>query len=212
MPSIKKAQAEVLSSLPGLGDSRSDFGEVRLSVVGNILAQYGAEFKLKMVEKLNQNKSVATGDLANKITPELVKLATGEMLQIKVLDYYDFINQGVKGVKSSRNAPASPYQFKNFGMSEEGRQSLRQYIASGRAKVETVKKDVAYGMGLERKGKRLTEEQTKVNTLSYMIKAYGIKATHYFTEAFNEVFADFESTIAEAVGEDIVISLKQKGK
>lgn len=210
MPSIKKAQAA--AALEGLGNNRSDFDPVRLSVTENILVQYGAEFKLKVVQKLNEKLNIASGQLADNITPEVTKSATETLLQIKVLDYYDFINQGVKGVKSSRNAPASPYQFKNYGMSEEGRMSLLKYIQSGRAKVSTVKKDVAYGIGLERKGKRLTEEQTKVNTLSYMIKAYGIKATNYFTEAFNEVFADFESTIAQAVGEDIVISLKQKGK
>ncbi len=210
MPSIKKAQSA--AALEGLGDNRSDFDPVRLSVTENILVQYGTEFKLKVVQKLNEKQNIASGKLADKITPEVTKSITETVLKIKLLDYYDFINQGVKGVKSSRNAPASPYQFKNFGMSNEGRVSLLKYIQSGRAKVATVKKDVAYGIGLERKGKRLTEEQTKVNQLAYMIKAYGIKATHYFTEAFNEVFADFESIITQAVGEDIAISLKQKGK
>ena len=57
------------------------------------------------------------------------------VLKIRLLDYYDYVNKGVKGVKSSRNAPSSPYQYKNLGMSQDGRASLRKYIESGRAKI-----------------------------------------------------------------------------
>jgi hypothetical protein len=212
MPSISKAQAAALADLGNVGSNRSDFGAVRLSVTENVLAQYGAEFKMKVVELLNQKKNIGQGALADSITPEIVNSATETILRIKLLDYYDFINQGVKGVKSSANAPNSPYKFKNYGMSAEGRASLRQYIMSGKAKVASVKKDVAYGTGLESKGKRLSEEDTQLNTLIYMIKRFGIKGTKYFTEAFEQTFGDFETVMSEAVGADIILNLKQIGK
>lgn len=214
MPSISKAQAAFLSSgeLDRIGNNRSDFGQVRLSIAENILVQYGAEFKLKVEQKLNQKLNNASGNLTDSIEPEVVATLTSTTLRIRLLDYYDYINQGVRGVKSSRNAPASPYKYKTLGMSKAGLKSIRDYIASGMAKVRNVKKDKAYGIGSERKGKRLTEQETQVNTMAYLIKAYGLKASHYFTEAFNEVFADFEPIMAEAVGEDIVLSLKRIGK
>lgn len=214
MPSISKAQAAFLDTgeINSIGNNRSDFGPVRLSITENVMVQYGAEFALKVNEKLNKKLNNASGELSKSITPEVVSTVTATTLRLRLLDYYDFINEGVKGVKSSRNAPASPYQYKTLGMSEEGRKTLRQYIQSGVAKVRNVKKDVAYGIGNEKKGKRLTQEETQVNTLAYLIKAYGLKASHYFTEAFNETFADFEPVMAEAVGEDIIINLKRISK
>ena len=212
MPSISKAQEAALADLGSIGDSRTDYGPVKLSVTENVMVQYGSEFKLSVEKKLNEKLNNASGALTDSIEPEVVSTLTDTTLRLRLLDYYDYINQGVKGVKSSRNAPASPYQYKTFGMSQEGRMSLLKYIQSGIAKVATVKKDKAYGIGYEKKGKRLTEEETKVNTLVYLIKAYGIKASHYFTEAFDETFADFEPVMSEAVGSDIVIQLQRIGK
>ena len=45
-----------------------------------------------------------------------------------------------------------------------------------------------------------------------MIKKYGIKATHYFDEAVKETFADFDIKISEAVGADIIYTIKKLGK
>lgn len=209
MPNIAKAQAEVLGSgfLDSLGNGKEFDSKVRLTVTEKILAQYGEEFKLKVAELLNARENTGSGNLEDSITPEIITTTTETILRVRLNNYYDYINQGVKGVKSSRNAPNSPYQFKTFGMSKEGRQSLRTYIQSGRAKVQSVRSDKAFGIGLEKKGKSLID--TQVETLTYLIKAYGIKGSKYFTDAFNQVFKDFEPVMAEAVGADIILSIKK---
>ena len=63
MSSIKKAQAAALSELGGIGDNKNLFSPVTLSVVEKVLAQYGAEFAIKVREKLNQAQNVASGKL-----------------------------------------------------------------------------------------------------------------------------------------------------
>jgi hypothetical protein len=114
----------------------------------------------------------------------------------------------VKGVRSSKNAPNSPYQFKNYGMSADGRKSIRDYIESGRAKIRSVKQDKALGIGTERKSKSLIDVQT--DTLIYLIKKYGIKATNYFTKTIEQSQKDIQVLMAEAIGKDFVLKFKVK--
>jgi hypothetical protein len=207
MPSISKAQQEAIGQLGSIGENKSLYSTVTLTIVEKIMAQYGAEFKQRIIDNLNGSQQNASGQLETSITPEVVSDASDTVLRLRLLDYFDFINKGVKGFRSSKNAPNSPYSFKNAGIPDSMRASLRAYIESGKAKISNVKTDKAYGIGYERKGKRLSETEVKVNTLGYLIKAFGIKGSEYFTKAFEQTFKDFETVLTEAVGRDIVLTL-----
>jgi hypothetical protein len=200
---IGKAQADALSQLGSFGEDRP--GPVPLTVLQKILVQYGSDFAIELAESMKQKEVFGSGKLADSIIPEVNE--EGNTLTIRMLNYYDFPNKGVKGVKSSANAPTSPYQYKTFGMNRDGRKSISDYVLSGRAKIRNVRNDKAVGIGLERKG--VSALDSKINTLIYLIKAYGIKTTNYFDDAFNKVFKDFAVTAAEAVGRDIVITIQR---
>jgi hypothetical protein len=201
--SISKAQADALSELGSFGEDRP--GPVPLTVLQKILVQYGSDFAIELAESMKQKEVFGSGKLADSIIPEVNE--EGNTLTIRMLNYYDFPNKGVKGVKSSANAPTSPYQYKTFGMNRDGRKSISDYVLSGRAKIRNVRNDKAVGIGLERKG--VSALDSKINTLIYLIKAYGIKTTNYFDDAFNKVFKDFAVIAAEAVGRDIVITIQR---
>ena len=201
--SISKAQADALSQLGSFGEDRP--GPVPLTVLQKILVQYGSDFAIELAESMKQKEVFGSGKLADSIIPEVNE--EGNTLTIRMLNYYDFPNKGVKGIKSSANAPTSPYQYKTFGMNRDGRKSISDYVLSGRAKIRNVRNDKAVGIGLERKG--VSALDSKINTLIYLIKAYGIKTTNYFDDAFNKVFKDFAVTAAEAVGRDIVITIQR---
>jgi len=206
--SIAKAQAEALAEGGNFGgEDRDLYGPVTLEITAKVLAQYGAEFKLKMAEYANKRKVVASGDLIDNITPVIIEQPGLTKLQIKVLDYFDYPNEGVKGVKPSGRAANSPYQFKHYKMDPVGRERIREYIRSGRAKVRNTKRDKARGIGLERKG--ISLEDSKVNTMIYLIKRFGIKKTNYFNAAIKDTFKDFEIIMSEAVGRDIVFTLQK---
>lgn len=202
--SIAKAQQQALDDgfLDNLGSEQG--APVRLGITEKVLAQYGAEFLQVMGKLVNERKVVASGDLTNEAS---FRVVDGNTMQIIVPNYFDYPNEGVRGVNSSRNAPGSPYKFKTYGMSREGRDKIRDYIRSGRAKIRNVRQDKAFGIGLEGKRKPLIEAQT--DTMIYMIKRYGIKATHYFSDAIKETFKDFELKMSEAVGADIVFTLQK---
>lgn len=207
--SISKAQKAAL-------DSGYDFGGENLmefNAVNSILEQYGAEL-LKNINKFGNNKGVVgSGELLSNLIPEIVEQDGVTTFTLRMLDYYDYPNQGVKGVDSSKNAPTSDYQYKNYGMSESGRASLKKYIQSGKAKITSVMNDKALGKGGEKIGVSFASKKTlidkQVETLAYLIKRFGIKTTNYFTDAFNKTFENFEISVAEAVGTDILITFER---
>jgi hypothetical protein len=208
---INKAQADFLREGGDLGGSNiAEFG-----VVASLLEQYGAEL-LENISYFGNNKGVVgSGDLLSSMVPELTEENGVDIFRLRMLDYYDYPNEGVKGVNSFSNAPGSPYQYRNYGMSSEGRASLKKYILSGKAKITSVKNDKALGKGGEKIGvafsnKTLIDKQ--VDTLAYLIKRFGIKKTNYFTDAFNKTFKTFEVDMVEAAGRDIVITFNRLNK
>lgn len=204
--SLSEARSRALGKI---GSSKDEFVTF---VASNVLEQYGVAFKAELERLMSDRQIVGSGALMDSINPLVDN--DGKRLTITMLDYYDFVNEGVKGVKSSKNASTSPYKFKNYGMSADGRASIKQYILSGKAKVRSTKKDVARGIGLERKGVAMTKKKSlideQVDTLIYNIKKYGIKKTDYFTDAFEKIFVNWEKDMAEAYGEDVALSLSLK--
>ena len=150
--------------------------EFEYFVASNILEQYGTEFKAELERLMKERQISASGELADSINPLVDN--DGKRLTITMLDYYDFVNEGVKGVKSSKNASTSPYKFKNYGMNAEGRASIKNYILSGKAKVTDKKTMGRTVLGLERKGVQFAKKKSlidrQVDTLIYNIKKYGI--------------------------------------
>jgi len=196
-----------------LGKVGSSKDEFQAFIATTMLGQYAEEFVKELEKNIQQRQLVGSGNLGD-IGVEFSD--EGKSFKILMQDYYDYVNEGVKGVRSTKNASTSPYKFKNYGMNAEGRASIKQYILSGKAKVRETKGDAARGVGLERKGisqkpkKSLIDSQ--VDNMIYMIKKYGIKKTDYFTDAFEKVFANWEQDIAQAYGEDIALSLSLKTK
>lgn len=206
--SLSKAQSNVINS--GFLDRIGTTGKFETFVAESLLEQYGAEFKLVLTQYIKERQLVGSGALSDNINPEVSE--DGKTLTISVLDYYDYVNKGVQGVKNSKNAAGSPYKYKNYGMNEEGRSSIKNYILSGKAKVRNIRNDKAAGIGLESKGIRQKPKKSlldsQVDNLIYMIKKYGIKKTNYFDDAVNKVFANWAVDMAAALGEDIKLNLR----
>ena len=201
--SISGVQKGAINSgfLDGIGEGKDGF-----SFAEGVFEQFGKEFLLNLGRFANKRKVVASGNLLSQSRFEI----EGNVMRIIVPDYYDYPNEGVRGVKSSKNAPGSPYKYKSYGMNSEGRNSIKRYIQSGKAKIETVRKtrDKALGVGLEKKKLSLIDAQT--NQLVYLIKAFGIKKTNYFTDALYATFGkEFELKMTEAFGKEIVFTLEK---
>lgn len=170
----------------------------------DLIEKKGDELRDKCIELLNARGISSSGDLIDSISlPKITQSANGVTMTIEMADYYDYTNKGVKGWKSSKNAPNSPYQYKTKGMSDEGRKSVTRWVTSGKAKTVTFGKKT-YG---EQEKKQIKIE-SQVDGVIWAIKAYGLKKRSWFDDAVKEVFGDFEKVMAEQIGRQISVTIK----
>jgi hypothetical protein len=210
--SITKSQAREIAlgrNLEGdfnLEDNKLiDLKDVTLS----FFEKYAAIYLLAISESIKKNQVVGSGKMLKGIDPQISKEES--TMRIYMADYYDFVNKGVKGVKNYKNAPASPYKYKNYVMNAEGRASIKDYIQSGKAKISVAtKKNTTNAVGLEKK--KISLIDLKTNTLIYLIKKYGIKTTNFFDEATESVRKSMIEDISEVMAQTIVIQIGQPKK
>jgi hypothetical protein len=201
--SISSAQRSNLNNLELFaGEDITQFVEVN-----SALDRVAKKFLENLENNINQAKFAGSGSLVKNMTYR--KSDDGKSVDIILNNYYDYVNQGVKGWGSSKNAPNSPYSYSRKAKSSsngEFRKSITDYVNSGKARIANVRNDRALGIGIERK----SLIDAKVDTLMYLIRRFGVKATNYFTKTVNESRDDIELIIAEAVGKDIVLKFKVK--
>jgi len=187
-----------------------EFNLTEGQAIENELQRLGQELQLNIAESVRAKGLVASGSLISDNNFVFKFGSEGEKKTMELyMNYYaDFINQGVQGVVKNSNAPSSPYKFKSFGMSADGRKNIIKYIQSGKAKVRNVK----YAKeGLERKVKtsKKSDIEKQADALIGIIKAVGIKRTDYLNEAVAKTFKDVDAKIVDAFNKDIFIRLKE---
>lgn len=187
-----------------VGEGADQFIEFNESA--NVFYSFGIKFK-KVIGIIGNRKGVAASGHMIGDGCQFSISEDGQTMEITMPDYFDYPNQGVRGVNSSKNAPESPYKFKSYGMNAEGRKSIKDYILSGHAKISTVRKNNDAGLGIGREKKHLSLVDIQTNQLIYLIKRFGIKATNYFTETLDEAFKDFGPAMSEALGKDIAFTI-----
>lgn len=199
-------------------EGRSDFDLSEVKAFDNNLEVLAGKFFLRVTERakalglINTGRMLSDDNLKSTITRE----GPTTQLDMYMTYYADFVNEGVKGVKSSRNAPNSPYQFKTFGMSDEGRKSILRSVTEGKMKASDPGK-VSYGkIGLERKSQE-TANQAEINQreaerIIYLIKSYGIKTTNFINDAWKDWVKDLGPELPKILGPRIAAELKLVNK
>jgi hypothetical protein len=179
------------------------------STIEAFLSELGNKFKDNYIEETNRKNIVATGGI-DKVEFVIDETdATKVTLNILFPYYAKFVDKGVKGVKSSANAPDSPYQFKNYGMNADGRASVKRWLDSGKAKVTATDVKRYGSVGSEKKFSKISEEDSKLNTLIYNIKKYGIKKRDFINPVLNETLDGAAKELSDILGKEIVINIFQ---
>ena len=115
MANITARQKIVLQDKFIEGTGAETFTDKVNSTIEAFLTTLGDKFTEKWVTTLDQKKIVASGGI-DKVRFEIDETDAEKVtLNIFFVGYAKFVDKGVKGVKSSANAPDSPYQFKNYG-------------------------------------------------------------------------------------------------
>lgn len=160
-----------------------------------------SEFAKNVVAQARRNK---LSSVAQSLNWDLNVYENSFSLEFEADDYADFVDQGVKGKRSSRKAPNSPYKFGSGNYKGTGKQfeeSITDWI--------------------KRRGLRLRDKDGKFKkggrkTLNFLIRRSiyntGLRPTLFFTSAFKQYFALLPDELVEAYGLDVDKMIEQTFK
>lgn len=145
---------------------------------------------LQSKKNLDREDAVASGKLKESISSNLKVYPNSFALEFYMEDYGPFIDEGVKGSKStyyeSRNSP-----FKYTGAKKTiNTKSLDQWL---------VRKKLA---PRDKEGKFITRKSLKF-IIGKSIYEKGIRARRFFTPTFKEEFEKLNQDVVEAFGLDV---------
>ena len=130
----------------------------------------------------------ASGKLADSLSYDLHVYPSGALeLSFKGAGYAKFVDKGVKGSKSNKKAPKSPYKFTN------------KQPPSGAIDKWVVRK----GLKAARNEKgQFIKRKSLVFLIARSIKLYGLEATNFFTGAVDKNIKTLPPQIARAYAKD----------
>ena len=228
MASISQAQASLGSDFTAGGIARG--GEVKLNAVEAIMAQAALEFIQLAKKRLTQRGKIDTGNLSDIVVSSIQQSGTKYSLTIgydksnPASKYYDFNDKGVKGIggfkgklpKGFHEPTNTPYNFKNLRLSSGFIDSITRWYLRHKSYIrnEDQRENLS---GLQRKRKTLgavVSETEKIRSLAIAtarnIKRKGISRTGFFEDNIDEAFGqDFQIKLAQALGQDIALTIKQ---
>ncbi len=223
MPTIAQAQAAFLSqggpkggtSKGGVyivksGKNKADFSKVdgNLGVVQAMIAEYIAEFIKNAEDNLRKTDSITTGNLTDSINFELTTTKSGYTIDFTILDYYKFVDKGVKGAGQSRKNNTSPFKFKFIKPSKSHVIAIEKWIIRNR--LTATARDLKGGMGRERKAIDATKgRKSLAYAIATSIKKDGLYETGFWSDALTDTFKDFGVRLSEALGRSVTINLQQ---
>ena len=109
------------------GSSFDNFEATAKSGVDKIMLDWANE-SIGIMRKIITSK--ARTRQASTLASDLVPKPIADGIQIVTMqDYWDFVNQGVKGIFNKGKAPNSDYSFKNLGVPPDMLASFKEYIA-----------------------------------------------------------------------------------
>jgi hypothetical protein len=198
--SISDRQRNV--KLEDIGSDKGSFEPVKLDAVEQTLVEMAILFKTTAEDRLSVQNAIDTGKLADSIQFTQVKYLGGVYsVDINVLDYYDFVNKGVKGLNGGGS---SPYQYKNLGVSKAMLFAIRKWL---------IRHGLKSNSKAARKNPLGTEKKTRAfdntsNSMAYAIaksiKKKGLKPTGFWDSAEQATEKEMEKSLGNAFAVDIV--------
>ena len=207
MGSIAENQ-KVLIENGFLESGAGTYQKLDLKGIDSVLAKYAEEFKDNLIVSINSKRINASGEMEKNITFDIIDEEGVKVMNIYVVDYAKFVDKGVRGWGSSKNAPTSPYSYGNPAKKSSNgqfRKSIKNYILSGKAKVAATDVKTYGAVKYEKKNKSLIDQQTE--QLMYLIRRYGIKTTNFLSGTIDKTFGTLAQDIAIEIGREISINI-----
>jgi hypothetical protein len=207
--SLAKAQKAAIEDgfLDLLAENKNKFSDAKFDSVTETLSYLAIKYIETLRESLDKKDAVSSGQLADSLKPTEVEL-NGTIYTVGVLakDYASYQDEGVDGWAKSRG---SRFKFKTKGVDPKGAmvKSIKEWLSREGASARNVKVGVSKR---EIRGRQVLDATTKraVST-AYMVKKYGIKPTHFWRDATNEMTVYVKDSLGAALRIDIINTLTQ---
>jgi hypothetical protein len=210
--SIASRQKQLLGTnfLDLTGSSKLEYGPVTLDALSDQLALFAFEFAERARHNLNLVDRTASGYLSDSIIPTRVTIF-GKVykVDIKIADYYKYVNEGVKGWADEKGGN-SPYQFKQYtGRSGQKTSAMvtaiRKWLIKeglkGTAKVNHHIK----ASRRDRARASITDTATATAIIiSRSIRKKGLRPSHFWTMTLDEMRQRMALELGKAFKTDII--------
>ena len=217
--SIAEVQAELLSegTLDRIGSAKVPSDAV--PVIEELIIRTAAEFVLAVRENLDKDGKVDTGGLTDGVAAgELRK--SGSTLTIEIgydpADpaslYWDFVNKGVRGIKSG-GPSTSPYRFRKLSAPPVMVNALEGWVKRNNiaARNEDQRRDLS-ALQIKRETVRNLGNPTRslAYAIAIQIKRRGLPYTGFWDKAVNEYLGKkFAQAVAKAGAADIRLQVRK---
>lgn len=183
----------------------------QLGVMEAMLAEYIGEFLTQARNNLLAEDKVSTGSLEESMTFKITPQGGGYVVNFLANDYYKFVDKGVKGVGPGNKNTSSPYAFRFLNPSPSHVQAIKKWITDNNLTSQVTDIRRWGGVGRENKGGTMPLKSAAW-LVARSIKRKGLKATNFWTNAFDQTFADFGQKMSEALGVSLAINLQRMGE
>lgn len=203
--SISKAQAEALSSgfFDTIGANRSGFKAKETTSELIILAGGLVEEAQNNLNKSDRNATGALSESLKVLNPGLV--AGLVQVDVEALDYYKFVDAGVRGTKSGSSAKGYSFKDKMPPVNIIRKWVIREGL---KAKTNVGGKPITKR---EARRKSITETSNRVAFgISMGIKQHGLKRTNFFSKAIATTKRKSREVFGKAFKLDIINSIPKK--
>ena len=165
------------------------------STITDVLKEFGNEMQTDLRAQLVKDKAYVSGDLAEQIDFTAVVNGQGYLFQLKLKDYYDYVNKGVSGTDKKRNTPYSymtaskiPFYFAKQWMNNKG-----LFVAKGTTITSLAGKSYKAG-----------DRDSQAFAMAKSWKQNGIRGNHFYDKVVTEARLDkLRKDLTAAGGEDL---------
>jgi len=172
---------------------------VPLNNVEAVFAEFAQEFIAQASNNLQKAGAVSSGELISSMKFNISPVNQGYRLTITMADYWDFVNKGVKGVKSSEKSPNSPYSFKTLTVGYQMAHSIQKWAA--RHNLKAVKQNKVFK---NRRVKTFTDTSEEIGfAIAMGIKKHGLKATYFYDATYEKLMPGLAPALAKALQQDV---------
>lgn len=177
--------------------------------------QLVSDFKAEINKAIAADGGGQTSELAGSVVHKTIRTIDGYSFTLTMNDYWDFVNKGVKGSKSSSKAPGSPYKFKGDNLK---RGVMMKFVIKRHLKFSLTDGNKKRTKGLKntqvRKAFKQRSIQKQRESMAFVIgrsvAQKGIEPHPFFDKVFNqERLNQLTEQLKPVIKQEIIFDIKK---